>query len=126
MQIPKHYKKNCFAKKIQTLQKSLCYNILLIQRKIFKNFFLKKIKKTQKRYGKLLMQSLITENTKKSWQISSYINNVFTTDDKAIANHFNKFFTSIPYKLKTKILQTNCTYHDYLKIQMKNPCLCIQ
>ena len=126
MQISRHYKKNYFAKKSSNSIEIIVLQYPAYTEKDILKFFLKKIKKTQKRYGKLLMQSLITENTKKSWQISSYINNVFTTDDKAIANHFNKFFTSIPYKLKTKILQTNCTYHDYLKIQMKNPCLCIQ
>ena len=55
------------------------------------------------------------KNTQKSRQISSYINNVITTDDKAIANHFNKFFTSIADKLIKKISQTNRAYHDYLK-----------
>ena len=50
-----------------------------------------------------------------SRQISLYIKNVITTDDKAIAIHFNKFFTSVADALIKKIPQTNCAYHDYLK-----------
>ena len=37
----------------------------------------------------------MTKTQKKSRQISLYTNNVITTDDKTIANHFNKFFTTI-------------------------------
>ena len=43
------------------------------------------------------------------------MNNVITTDNKAIANHFNKFFTSIVDKLIKKIPQKSCAYHDHLK-----------
>ena len=79
-----------------------------------KNF--EEYEKDPKRYGKLLMQSLIiTKTHKKSRQTSLYINYVITTDDKAIANHFNKFFTAIADKLIKKIPQTNRAYHDYLK-----------
>ena len=92
---------------------------------ILKIFF-EENKKDSKKVWEAINAIINNKKTKKSWQISSYINNVFTTDHKAIANHFNKFFTSKPYKLITKILQTNCAYHDYLKIQMKNPCSCIQ
>ena len=60
-------------KKLQTLQNSLCYNIPFIQRKIFLKKFLEKIKKTQKRYGKLLMQSLIITKTQKNHDKSAHI-----------------------------------------------------
>ena len=93
----------------------MCYNILLIQRKILKCFF-EENKKDSKKVWEAI-NAIINNNTnaQKSPQIILYKNNVITTDDKALANHFNKFFTSIADKLIKKISQTNHAYHDYPK-----------
>ena len=88
----KTLQKNCFTKKFK-LYRNHCVTISYLERKIFLKFFLKKIKKTQKNVWEVI--NGITNNNKntKITKISLYKNNVTTTDDKAIANHFNKFFT---------------------------------
>ena len=73
--------------------------------------FLKKIKKDSKKVWEAI--NTIINNNKNTKSLC--INNVITTYDKAITSHFNKFFTSMAYKLIKKIPQTNCTYHNYLK-----------
>ena len=116
MQIPKHYKNNCFAKKTSNSTEVIVLQHPVHTKKdIFKKIFGKNKEDSKKVWEAINAIINNNKNTKKSRQISSYINNVITTDDKAIANHFNKFFTSIADKLIKKISQTNRAYHDYLK-----------
>ena len=76
---------------------------------------MKKIKDSKKIWEAIKAIIDNNKNTKKSRQISLYVNSVITTDDKAIANHLKKFFTSITNKLIKKIPYANRAYHDYLK-----------
>ena len=96
----------------------MCYNIPLIQRS-FKNFFEENKKDSKKLWEATNAIINNNKNTKKSLHVSLYINNVITTDDKVIANHFDKIFISITDKLIKKTPETNHAYHNYLKYPNK-------
>ena len=116
MQIPKHYKKYCLAKKNSN---STGISVLQYPAYTKKDIFKKKIEENKKDSKKVweAINAIIINNTnaQKSPQIILYKNNVITTDDKALANHFYKCFTSIADKLIKKIPQTNHAYYDYPK-----------
>ena len=118
MQIPKHYKNNCFAKKTSNSTEVIVLQYPVHTKKdIFKKIFGKNKEDSKKVWEAINAIINNNKNTKKSRQISSYINNVITTDDKAIANHFNKFFTSTADKLTLSLPMTSILVTSILVIK---------
>ena len=88
---PKTLQKKIALQKNFKLYRIHCVTISrLYKERYFKKFF-EKNKDSKKVWEAINAIIDNNKNTQKSRQISLYINNVITTDDKAIANHFNKF-----------------------------------
>ena len=109
--------------------------------KTYKNHVTNLSRRSKESYFKNLFEE-IKKNTYKIWQEIKVLININTqtkyapiclqikdsivTDSKVIANEFNNFFNSIATKIDSKIIQTETPFKTHLKIQMKNPFLCIQ
>ena len=84
------------------------------KRNYYNNYF-ENFKNNSKKLWKGINELINKSKSKNAEKIQLKINNNVTTDNETIANHFNRYFTSIASNLVDKLGITTADYKNYLK-----------